>query len=534
MKLTNLIFLLLVGLVIGCQNAQETSTDQSTEGTAKVDFYTTDLFKAVQLEAVFPDSKTFVDCNPKKPLSEIVSIYEQQKNKEDFELSDFVEEYFTPPITPGTGFTSDTSRAMEDHIAQLWPVLTRKPDQYNPNSSLIPIPNSYIVPGGRFSEIYYWDSYFTMLGLEVSGQHKMAINMVDNFSFIIDSIGFIPNGNRNYFLGRSQPPFYSLMVKLISQKADVDVSKYLTSLEKEYAFWMEGADQLTSDNNTHRRVVMLPDGEILNRYWDNYAEPRPESYKEDVHLLKETGREEEKLYRDLRAACESGWDFSSRWFEDDQNLGTIHTTDILPVDLNSLLFHLELTLSVAYEQSGDAERYQLYLDKANTRKEAISKYFWDEERSFFTDYDFIKGASTGRLSMAGTYPLFFQLSSVSQAKAVAEKLEADFLKTGGFVTTLSATGEQWDAPNGWAPLQWMAIKGLQNYNYDELAEEAASRWLALNERVYKATGKMVEKYNVTTNDLEAGGGEYPLQDGFGWSNGVALKLITEGYEIEVF
>ncbi|MEM7551511.1 MAG: alpha,alpha-trehalase TreF [Bacteroidota bacterium] len=501
-----------------------------------VPFFESEFFKDVQLEEVFPDSKTFADATPKKPIDEIIALYDEQKDNVGFKLRLFVLENFELPSTPGSGFTSDTTVSMEQHIESLWPVLTRKPDEYDPLSGLIPLPNPYIVPGGRFGEIYYWDSYFTMLGLKASGKDDMIKNMVDNFSFLIDSIGFIPNGNRDYFSGRSQPPFYSLMVRLSTENS-MELVDYLPRLEKEYAFWMDGTDALLENGEAAARVVRLEEGIILNRYWDNFDSPRPESFKEDYHLAKEylkdyklteeNENEESRLYRDLRAGAESGWDYSSRWFGDQKNLITIQTSKILPVDLNCLIYHLEKTIALAHDKAGNLEKRDKFLKKSEDRKAAIQKVFWNEEKGFFYDYDFKKEIHTGVPSLAAAFPLFFKVATPEQANKTANILELEFLHFGGYVTTLNNTGEQWDFPNGWAPLQWIVYKGLLNYELDSLAYDGASRWISLNRKVYKNTGKMVEKYNVVNNGLEAGGGEYILQDGFGWTNGVALKLIEE-------
>ena len=483
-----------------------------------------ELFKDVQLKAIFPDSKTFADCIPKKNLDEIVKIYQLEKGTPGFVLKEFVLKYFALPTTSGVNFTSDQNAPVKDHIQSLWPVLTRNGDK--PQGSLIPLPNPYVVPGGRFREIYYWDSYFTMLGLAESGKTDLVESMIDNFAYLIDTLGFVPNGNRTYFTGRSQPPFFALMVTLLADlKGEKIYEKYLPQLEKEYLFWMNGKERLNKINNAHRRIVMLNRNEFLNRYWDDRPEPRPESYKEDVELAESSNREHKQLYRDIRAACESGWDFSSRWFRDNQNLATIHTTEIIPIDLNCLLYHLEETIAKAYSLQGKAEKAISYEKLSESRRKTILKYCWNGK--FFVDYDFIKKKSTERYSLAGAFPLFFELATPKQAKFVSKIIQADFLKEGGLITTKAATGQQWDAPNGWAPLHWITIKGLRNYNITKLSQAIADRWIALNERVFKQTGKLVEKYNVTDNSLEAGGGEYPLQDGFGWTNGVLRKLISE-------
>ncbi|MEL6135141.1 MAG: trehalase family glycosidase, partial [Bacteroidota bacterium] len=352
--------------------------------------------------------------------------------------------------------------------------------------------------------------------------------MIQNFSHLIQEVGFIPNGNRTYFLGRSQPPFFSLMVRLLAEvEGNKVLAEFLPSMEKEYQFWMTGQEQLATEQPAIKRVVKLEGVGTLNRYWDNRPLPRPESYKEDVELAEKSGRQAEKLYRDLRAACESGWDFSSRWLRDPQDLGTIHTTEILPVDLNALLYHLELTLSESFEIKGNAEKRVYYERRAANRKAAMLQVFWDEEMGMFLDYDWVAGQRLSRPSLATVFPLYFEIATPEQAEGVAAKVEELFLQDGGVRTTAIETGQQWDAPNGWAPLQWMTIQGLRNYDQLTLSDDIKQRWVALNRKVYKGTGKLVEKYNVSDIQLEAGGGEYPLQDGFGWTNGVLLRLLSE-------
>jgi alpha,alpha-trehalase len=152
------------------------------------------------------------------------------------------------------------------------------------------------------------------------------------------------------------------------------------------------------------------------------------------------------------------------------------------------------------------------------------KYCWDEQKGFFFDYDITEKRTTGIWSIAGVMPLFVNIATDIQAVFVQKAVREKFLKDGGVVTTLYNTGQQWDAPNGWAPLQFITVQGLMNYKYGALAQDIAGRWMRLNESVFKSTGKMLEKYNVDNIHLESGGGEYPTQDGFGWSNGVYLKF----------
>jgi alpha,alpha-trehalase len=483
-----------------------------------------DFFREVQISAVFPDSKTFPDCLPKYPLNEILRKYKSDRNKPDFDLKQFVLTNYELPHAFASGFKTDTSLSVQQHINKLWTVLTRQPEKPATGSSLLFLPKPYVVPGGRFGEVYYWDSYFTMLGLQVSGRDDLVADMLDNFAHLIDTVGFIPNGNRSYYLSRSQPPFFAMMVRLHAEKQGERIFlKYLPQLEKEYQFWMNGAEKLTSKNVAYRRVVRLPDGEIMNRYWDDAAMPRAESYKEDVKNAQAYAGKPEDFYRNIRAACESGWDFSSRWFRDGKTLATIHTTELIPVDLNSLLCHLELTLSEAHTLAKNPDKAQIYKELAEKRRKAIFKYGWDKEAKFFTDYDFVAKKQKTSYSLAGMYPFFLDLK-IGMPEPVAARLEKDFLKSGGLVSTTATTGQQWDAPNGWAPLQWITYKGLKNNGFDKLALQIKQRWTETNVRVYKEAGKMVEKYNVTEAHLKAGGGEYALQDGFGWTNGVLLKM----------
>src|SRR2546430_841529 len=201
---------------------------------------------------------------------------------------------------------------MEAQIRALGPCLPRRPDTADARSSLIPLPQPYVVPGGRFREVYYWDSYFTMLGLVASGRTDLVKSMLDNFAYLIATLGHIPNGNRTYYLSRSQPPFFGAMVGLYAAATDTaQALRYLEALEAEHAFWMDGVERL-APGTAYRRVAQLPDGSVLNRYWDDRTppEPRPEAYRPDYELgqtLPATRRE--AFYRNVRATAESGWDF---------------------------------------------------------------------------------------------------------------------------------------------------------------------------------------------------------------------------------
>ena len=483
------------------------------------------LFEDVQMQRIFTDGKTFVDCMPKKSLEVILQHYEEQKTAAGFKLKEFVETHFELPHVFASDYHTDESQDVAAHIQSLWPVLTRQPDTVQ-RGSLIPLPNPYIVPGGRFGEVYYWDSYFTMLGLKESGMQEMVEHMVNNFTHLIQTIGFIPNGNRTYYLGRSQPPFYSLMVKLMMDwKGQEVLVSYLDAMEQEYHFWMKDADLLSATRISSRHVVLMKDGSVLNRYCDAFDTARPESFHADVELMHNSSQPPAQLYANLRAGAESGWDYSCRWFKEQADFGTIHTTEIIPVDLNCLLYHLECTIAEAWHIKGNEVIAAKYETIAAARKQAIQTYCWNNEAGFYTDYDFVNQQPKQQKTLAAAAALFFKIATGEQAHAMAAVLEADFLKDGGLVATPYVTGQQWDAPNGWAPLQWMSIIGLENYGQHSLAATIAKRWIQLNTDVYKRTGKLMEKYNVVDTHLEAGGGEYAGQDGFGWTNGVLLALM---------
>ncbi|HEX9108812.1 MAG TPA: trehalase family glycosidase, partial [Longimicrobiales bacterium] len=327
---------------------------------------------------------------------------------------------------------------------------------------------------------------------------------------------------------------------------------YLDALEAEHAFWMNGAAGL-APGAAYRRVVRLGDvagggaglpaaarGAVLNRYWDDRADPRPEAFREDYTRAQTLpAAKRAAFYRDVRASAESGWDFSSRWMRDPADLRTLETTSLLPIDLNSLLYQQERTIAALRRfrsHAGDAAVAARYDAAAAARRAALLALAWDSASGFFYDVRWADGANGTRVkdrpTLAAAAPLYFGLATPEQARAVAGRLRRDFLKAGGFVTTLVASGQQWDAPNGWPPLQWLAIEGLRRYGETALADSASARWLALNRRVYRATGRMTEKYDVVDPQRRAGGGEYPNQDGFGWTNGVALALAGAAPRLE--
>ena len=191
---------------------------------------------------------------------------------------------------------------------------------------------------------------------------------------------------------------------------------------------------------------------------------------------------------------------------------------------------LNLSFGINYRESyrliKQRRLSKIYSNIAAKRAAAIQKYCWDEQRQFFYDYDFVRRENTSSETLAAVFPLYVGLANHKQAAAVAAKLERDFLRDGGLVTTLVSNDQQWDAPNGWAPLNYIAIKGLRRYGYIKLADTIKQRWLQTNQLVFERHHKFIEKYDVINPGELGGGGEYDLQDGFGWTNGVFESLFT--------
>ena len=484
------------------------------------------LFDAVESARLFADSKTFADAAPNSSPAEILARYRDAKPVTEEALKTFVAANFSLPAAATVPPPSSDRVSIARHIDALWDQLTRSTTTTPRYSSLLPLPEPYVVPGGRFGEMYYWDSYFTMLGLVESGRLDLVEHMVRDFAYLIDTYGHVPNGTRSYYLSRSQPPFFYAMVGLLSASDPAaSYARYLPQLRREYAFWMQGEVGLAR-GAAHRRVVAMPNGAVLNRYWDDADTPRDESYREDTELARSSGRMPTQLYRDARAAAESGWDFSTRWFADGRSLSTINTTEIVPVDLNSLLFGLENAINAGCARAEDGACVREFTHRVKARRDAVDRYLWDESAGVYHDYQWVKGAQVPRVSAATLYPLFVALAAKPQAAAVARAVSRDLLKAGGIVTTPLTSGQQWDAPNGWAPLQWIGVLGLRQYAIMPLAETIACRWMLGVNRVYRESGKLVEKYDVMATGREGGGGEYPTQDGFGWTNGVMRKLMA--------
>ena len=476
------------------------------------------LFARVQTERLFADGKTFADAAPRRDPAAIKAAYLVRPPRDPASLRAFVLANFSVP-----GVNDREPGSLRAHVRALWPMLVRQPVAEPPGGSALPLPAPFVVPGGRFREIYYWDSYFTMLGLRADGRPELIESMLADFTDAIERWGHIPNGFRTYYLSRSQPPFFALMLDLSANTDPALAKRRLAALRREHDFWMRGTSCLDA-SGTCARVVRMPDGALLNRYWDDRDTPRDESYAEDVATAARSGRPAKEVQRALRAAAESGWDFSARWLGDPQDLGTIRTPQIVPVDLNSLMVAMEERIARRCREIGDARCEGEFTRMAAKRKAAIDRYLWVPDEGRYADWDRGTRRPTAIVSAASLFPLFVGIATPAQAKAMTTVARRVLLAPGGVRTTPKRTGQQWDAPNGWAPLQWIAIQGFARYGEDALARDIAARWMRTVAVTYGETGRMLEKYDIEERK-PGGGGEYPTQDGFGWTNGVSSALL---------
>lgn len=472
-----------------------------------------------QAAGLHPDEKALADALPAVDPEATLAAWAAKPK----DLEAFVHTYLYFTEMGELTFKPDPQRSPEDHIRALWPSLTRHADPLGWQGTRLPLTKPYVVPGGRFQELYYWDSYFTMLGLAVHGEKKALLHMLDNFAELISSHGHIPNGTRTYFLSRSQPPYFSLMVRLAVEQGWTSWKDYAKPMRLEYQFWMEGAEHLTANGQCHRRVVRCG-GYTVNRYWDDSDAPRLEMSAADRLLAASSERPERDLYRNIRAACESGWDFSSRWLKNPRLLSSLETTEIVPVDLNSLLLCLEWSLAQAFPSE-----HLYWMDCYRTRKRSLQTLFWDGQT--FVDVNMDGTARSGHRSAAMLYPLWAGAGKKKQVVATLDWVRVHLLGPGGVSTTNVDSGQQWDAPNAWAPLQWTAIAGTARCGYPDLAQTMAETWIHSCESVYAVKTALVEKYDAYHPEDPAKGGEYALQDGFGWTNGVYLAAnhyLTSG------
>ncbi|KAJ7990155.1 hypothetical protein DPEC_G00297390 [Dallia pectoralis] len=516
-----------------------------------------DLLRTIQTAKLFDDDKHFVDMKLRSDPDVVLSAFNNLSRGfpnavvSPSILRDFLSTYFEEPgkeflpwsppdwhdkpqFLAGIGDTN--LRNWAEKLHHLWKSLGRKISEdvstHPQRFSLIATPHPVIVPGGRFRELYYWDSYWVINGLLLSEMTDTARGMIENFIHLVNRYGFIPNGGRVYYERRSQPPFLTLMVesyyKTTKDKEFIRTS--LPALEKEYRFWMQ-----------NRSVKVEVDGRnhVLNRFDVQAGQPRPESFTDDLELsegltIDAAGR----LWTELHTGAESGWDFSSRWFVDDQgkNNGTlrdIRTSQLLPTDLNALLCRNERTLAQFYRILGNEVAAARFDVAVSVRLEAIEAVLWNEKQGVWLDYSLVTNTSHPAFYPSNLAPLW--ASCFSQASMGPRALQ--YLQASGGVefangvpTSLVDSDQQWDYPNAWPPLQHMLIEGLSSQPSDEakkLAFNLAQNWIRTNWLAYNKYDAMFEKYSVNGDGKPGGGGEYEVQLGFGWTNGVALQLLAQ-------
>uniref|UniRef100_A0A452FH04 Trehalase n=1 Tax=Capra hircus TaxID=9925 RepID=A0A452FH04_CAPHI len=509
-----------------------------------------ELLRQVQMARLYQDDKQFVDMPLSSAPDQVLRHFHELAQAYNLsiplqELQVFVQEHFwavgqeLQPWTPEDWRDSPQFlqkildpklRAWAGQLHQLWKKLGKKvkpevfshPEQF----SLIYSRHPFIVPSGRFVEFYYWDSYWVMEGLLLSEMPETVKGMLQNFLDLV--YGNVPNGARVYYLQRSQPPLLTLMMDCyVAHTNDTTFLRdHIETLASELDFW------------TKNRSISVSSGGksySLNRYEVPYGGPRPESYSKDAELaatLPEGNRE--ALLAELKAGAESGWDFSSRWLVGGRNpssLSSIRTSKLVPVDLNAFLCQVEGLMSNFYSRLGNDSEAAKYRNLRAERMAALKDVLWDEDKGAWFDYDLENEKKNLEFYPSNFAPLWAGcFSDPDDVDKALKYLEDSRILTYqyGIPTSLQKTGQQWDFPNAWAPLQDLVIRGLAkspSAKAQEVAFQLAQNWIRTNFDVYSKKSAMYEKYDISNGGQPGGGGEYEVQEGFDWTNGVALMLL---------
>ncbi|HEX5108555.1 MAG TPA: trehalase family glycosidase [Vicinamibacterales bacterium] len=404
---------------------------------------------------------------------------------------------------------------------------------------LLYLPHPYVVPGGRFNEMYGWDSYFIQVGLLRDGELARARDMADNFIYEIERYGTILNANRTYYLSRSQPPFLTQMILGVYDRTGDKawLRSTVSAIDRYYRFWTTGDHAVA--------------GTGLSRYFDRGSGPAPEvvadekddrgrshydrareyyrthdvtDYDESLYYDSRRDRLTDLFYKGDRSMRESGFDPSNRFGA--LNVDIIHYA---PVCLNTLLYVMEVDAAAVMTALGDTAAARIWEQRASSRRDLVNKLMWDGQAGLYYDYNF----QTKRLrhyDFATTfYPLWAGLASAEQASRVRANL-ARFEAPGGLLTSTEVTGNQWDAPFGWAPLQMIAVAGLRRYGFHDDADRLAAKFVSLVAKELDEHGTILEKYDVRRLESDVAAdikfGYNANQVGFGWTNGVVLDLLA--------
>ncbi|KHJ41379.1 alpha,alpha-trehalase [Trichuris suis] len=514
------------------------------------------ILDAVQKSHLYPDSKHFVDMalkqDPVITLQDFLALGDAINDKEV--LHKFVETHFDPPGTElEVCFPEDwrpaprSFNAIKDYelrrwaqtLNRMWKELCRKVRKevrdHQELFSLLYVPNPFIIPGGRFREFYYWDTFWIVKGLLASDMFSTVRGMIRNLGYMVENHGFVPNGGRIYYLYRSQPPLLIPMVyDYYLATGDIDfLDEMLPLLEKEYRFWLRKRGSTYSVNNKTFDVF---------QYKAEMKIPRPESYREDLELVENLTSlpEREKVWAQIVSGAETGWDFSSRWFShsgpEAYSLRSIRTWSIIPVDLNAFMCLNTKLLANMYEMVGNLTKVLQYQARFHEAKLAMKKIHWNEEDGIWYDYDLENQRHVDVYYISNVLPLYANCYDDESAPSrVYQYLKAvgAFNSTRGIPTSFIQTDQQWDSANAWPPMVHMLIEGFRTSGDPDLtasAQHLATQWLHSTYRAYMHTNAMFEKYNVSdVNELPGGGGggEYEVQTGFGWTNGVILDLLAK-------
>jgi len=404
---------------------------------------------------------------------------------------------------------------------------------------LLYLPRPYVVPGGRFNEMYGWDSYFIQVGLLRDGELDLARDMVDNFVYEILHYGTILNANRTYFLSRSQPPFLTRMILGVYEQTGDQawLRRTVPAIERYHQFWSTEPHAIPDvglsryfDRGTGPAPEVLSDEKDENgrthydRARDYYRTHEVTDYDESLYYDSARDRLTDLFYKGDRSMRESGFDPSNRFGA--LNVDVIHYA---PVCLNTLLFSMEEDAARIMETLGDAAAAGVWRGRAASRRDLINRLLWDEAAGLYYDYNF-RTRRLRRYDFATTfYPLWAGIATPAQAARVRASL-ANFEAPGGLLTSTTATGNQWDAPFGWAPLQMIAVAGLRRYGFHEDADRLAAKFVSLVAKEFDEHGTIVEKYDVRRRESDVAAdirfGYSANQIGFGWTNGAVLDLLA--------
>ena len=392
-----------------------------------------------------------------------------------------------------------------DYIAANWGNTTR----FNPVSegTLIGLPHPYTVPcaDGAFQEFYYWDTYFTSRGLALQGHPELVRDNCENLIYEADELGFIPNGNRTYYLDRSQPPVFGAMLELTGSVYPEDrawLRRAARALELELHFWKYrrrdrcGLTHYGTDATEEQLMAFYPCCVARLGY---PAEATEEEMRAAAH--------------EAMAEAESGWDFNPRFER--------RCPDFAAIDLNSLLVRSRNELGELYRDLGDLERSDEWKHSAEIRKELIHCYCWNDRRGVFLDYNFVTKRHSNVFSCASLFPLWCGIATPEQAESTLYAVEHELECEHGLAACEkndSGRVYQWDYPNGWAPLHFVAIEGLDRYGFTDAARRIARKYVDTVVRNFERTGALWEKYNVVTGSVDVKD-EYKMPQMLGWTAG---------------